>query len=106
MPSSISEASLLRFTWKLPDEFDDCPASSLLLTPSFFKGFELELAEGVMLILGREDSTNVGWGLGVDVCEGFDDSGSTALSSSDFEEAGVDVPSLARRLARIWSFEN
>jgi hypothetical protein len=97
--SSISEASLLRFTRELPVELDGSA-----LTPSLLKGFELEDsagAEEVILILGR-DSVGAGCGFGVDVREGFDDSESGALFSSDLEDAGVDVPSLARRLARIY----
>jgi hypothetical protein len=68
------------------------------------KGFAAELeegAEGVTLILGRDESVEVVCGFGVDVRDGFDDSGPGALFSSDFDEAGVEVPSLARRLARI-----
>lgn len=99
--SSISEASLLRFTWELPVELDGSA-----LTPSLLRGFELEDAAGaeeVMLILGRDSvGAGCGCGFGVDVREGFDDSESGALFSSDLEDIGVDVPSLARRLARIY----
>lgn len=100
MPS-ISEASLLRFTWELPVELDGSA-----LAPSLLRGFELEDsagAEEVMLILGRDSvGAGCGCGFGVDVREGFDDSESGALFSSDLEDTGVDVPSLARRLARIY----
>lgn len=97
--SSISEASLLREGRKLPVELggSDLPLS---FTPSLAKGLELEPAAEVMLILGRDDSAaGVVWGLGVEAREGVEDSGSEVLVSSGF---GVEVPSLARRLARIW----
>lgn len=100
--SSISEASLLREERKLPVELD---GSDLLFsfTPNLAKGFGLEPAAGVMLILGRDGSAaGVVCGFGVEVGEGFEDSGSDVLFSSDLEEAGVEVPSLARRRARIW----
>lgn len=100
--SSISDASLLRFTEEVPVELDGSA-----FTPSLSKGFGLEDAGGaaeVTLILGRDSADagcGCGCGFGVDVREGFDDSESGALFSSDLADTGVDVPSLARRLARI-----
>lgn len=99
--TSISDASLLRFTEEVPVELDGSA-----FTPSLSKGFGLEEAggaAGVTLILGRDSAdAGCGCGFGVDVREGFDDSESGALFSSDLADTGVDVPSLARRLARIW----
>ena len=96
--SSISDAGLLRFTRGLPVGFGVSE-----LTPSLLKGFWLDDAgaEGVILILGRESAAGCGCGFGVDDREGLDDSESGALLSSDLEDTGVDVPNLARRLARI-----
>lgn len=97
--SSISDAGLLRFTGGLPVGFGVSD-----LAPSLLKGFWLDDAagaEGVILILGRESAAGCGCGFGVDDREGLDDSESGALFSSGLEDTGVDVPNLARRLARI-----
>ena len=97
--SSISDAGLLRFTGGLPVGFGVSD-----LTPSLLKGFWLDDAAGaeeVTLILGRESAAGCDCGFGVDDPEGLDDSESGALFSSDLEDTGVDVPNLARRLARI-----
>ena len=99
-------ASLARFAPPVPAPEVPVELDGSAFTPSLSKGFGLEEAAGaagVTLILGRDSAdAGCGCGFGVDVRERFDDSESGALFSSDLVDTGVDVPSLARRLARIW----